>query len=52
ILSIMCDNASNNDTMIQELSRSLEVYPGERHCTHCFAHVINLIAKSMLKQFD
>jgi len=48
----MGDNASNNDTMIKCIGRSLEKFPGPANQTRCFAHTINLIAKSILKLFD
>ncbi|TFY78228.1 hypothetical protein EWM64_g5785 [Hericium alpestre] len=52
ILSVTCDNASANDVMIQELERLLPEFPGETNHTRCFAHIVNLVAKSLLKQFD
>ncbi|PBK73763.1 hypothetical protein ARMSODRAFT_869179, partial [Armillaria solidipes] len=52
ILSITCDNATNNDTMIEDLAGSIEEYPGECHHTQCFTHVVNLVAKSLLNQFE
>ncbi|KAK0437302.1 uncharacterized protein EV420DRAFT_1222563, partial [Desarmillaria tabescens] len=52
ILSITCDNASNNDTMIDVLAENIPAFPGEQHRTRCFAHVINLVAKSLLNQFE
>ncbi|KAF8583963.1 hypothetical protein K439DRAFT_1310968, partial [Ramaria rubella] len=52
ILSITCDNASANDKMVKELDHLIETFPREANCTCCFAHIINLIAKSLLKQFD
>lgn len=48
----MCDNASPNDTMIDELSVLLEEFPGAANRTWCFTHILNLVAKSILKQFD
>ena len=27
-------------------------FPGEANCTRCFTHIINLVAKSLLRQFD
>ena len=51
ILSVTCDNASNNDTMIHELDDSLTEYSSLNR-TRCFAHILNLIAKVLLKQFD
>jgi hypothetical protein len=51
ILSVTCDNVSNNDTMLTELAHKLtKISPV--NCTHCFAHILNLVAKSLLKQFD
>ncbi|KAJ8515393.1 hypothetical protein ONZ45_g7180 [Pleurotus djamor] len=52
ILSITCDNASANDTMIEEIADLVLKYKGEENRVRCFAHIINLVAKSLLKQFD
>ncbi|KAG1722531.1 hypothetical protein EDD22DRAFT_760423, partial [Suillus occidentalis] len=52
ILSITCDNASNNDTMVNELSDLLEDFPGETNRTRCFLHIVNLVAKTLIRQFD
>jgi hypothetical protein len=52
ILSITCDNASNNDTMITELASLLDDFPGPANQTRCFAHVLNLVVKSIIRQFD
>jgi hypothetical protein len=52
MLSITADNASNNDTMIDELSKLLRDFPGEANRTRCFLHIVNLVAKQLLKQFD
>ncbi|TFY76101.1 hypothetical protein EWM64_g7913 [Hericium alpestre] len=38
--------------MIQELEHLLPEFPGETNHTRCFAHIVNLVAKSLLKQFD
>lgn len=51
ILSITCHNASNNDTMVEEMAKMLTAFSEVNH-THYFTHIINLIAKSLLKQFD
>ena len=48
----MADNASNNDTMVDKLSTLLRDFPGEANRTRCFLHIVNLIAKQLLKQFD
>jgi hypothetical protein len=52
IISVTCDNASNNDTMVEALKDLLVVFPGESNRTRCFDHIINLIAKSIIRQFD
>lgn len=46
-----CDNASNNDTMTTELNVLLPAFSSVNR-TRCFAHILNLIAKSILKLFD
>lgn len=38
--------------MIEELSNILEEFPGEANRSRCFTHVLNLSAKSVLRQFD
>jgi hypothetical protein len=38
--------------MVASLARSLTKYPGDAARTRCFAHVLNLIVKSVISQFD
>jgi len=52
ILSVTCDNASCNDTMVDELADLLPSFPGKANQTRCFLHIINLVAKSIIRQFD
>jgi hypothetical protein len=52
ILGITADNASNNDKMIEHLATLIETFPGAANQTRCFAHVLNLVAKSVLRQFE
>jgi len=52
ILSITCDNASNNDTMIAELVNLLNDFAGPANQTRCFTHILNLVVKSVICQFD
>jgi hypothetical protein len=52
ILSITSDNASNNDTMIAELADLIDEFPGPANQTRCFAHIINLVVKSIMHQFE
>ncbi len=43
---------SNNDTMLKELVSSLPEFCGAATQSRCFTHVINLVAKSILSQFN
>lgn len=52
MLSITADNASSNDTMTTELAKLIDHFGGEAACTRCFLHIINLVAKSLIKEFD
>lgn len=38
--------------MIEELSNLLESFPGAANQTRCFTHVLNLVVKSVIRQFD
>jgi hypothetical protein len=51
ILSITCDNTSCNNVIIEELVRTLPNF-SEVNQTWCFLHIINLSAKSIIRQFD
>ena len=51
ILSVTCDSMSNNDTMIDNLDDSLTKFLSLNR-TQCFAHILNLVAKALLKQFN
>ena len=46
------DNASNNDTMINQLSMRLLDFPGTPNQTRCFLHILNITAKAIIKQFN
>jgi hypothetical protein len=52
MLSITADNASNNNMMVDKLSTLLCNFPGEVNRTQCLLHIVNLVAKQLLKQFD
>jgi hypothetical protein len=52
ISNVTCDNASNNDAMIDALATLLPNFGGKNDHTRCFAHIINLVAKSFLRLFD
>jgi hypothetical protein len=38
--------------MIDHLATLLENYPGRANRTRCFAHILNLVAKCIMRQFD
>lgn len=38
--------------MIDHLGVLLENYPGPANRTRCFTHILNLVAKCIMKQFD
>jgi len=52
ILSVTADNASNNNKMIEHLATLIESFPGAANQTWCFTHILNLVAKSILRQFE
>ena len=51
VLCVTCDNASNNETMLEHLENFLLGFSSSNHAWH-FAHILNLVAKSFLKQFE
>ncbi|KAA1125680.1 hypothetical protein PGTUg99_021388 [Puccinia graminis f. sp. tritici] len=52
ICGIVSDNASNNAVMIDQLTKAKwPRFKGEPHWIRCFAHILNLIAKAILKPF-
>ena len=38
--------------MVKELSHKLSSFDGEASRVQCFAHIINIVAKSVISQFD
>jgi hypothetical protein len=42
----------NNDWMIDHLAVLLDKYPRSANRTRCFTHILNLVAKCIMKQFD
>jgi hypothetical protein len=52
ILAITCDNATSNDRMIDKLGARLPDFPGAPNRARCFTHVLNLVVKSIMHQFD
>ncbi|KAG1796837.1 uncharacterized protein BJ212DRAFT_1290239, partial [Suillus subaureus] len=52
ILSITCDNMSNNNVMIKDLAILVPEFAGSASHTQCFLHTVNLVAKSLIHDFD
>ncbi len=51
-MSIMCNNATSNDKMIDELAGQLLEFSGVANHAWCFTHILNLVVKSIMHQFD
>jgi hypothetical protein len=51
-LAITCDNASANNSMVDELFVTVNGFLGDAARMHCFLHIISIVAKTLLKQFD
>ncbi|KAG2335775.1 hypothetical protein BDR05DRAFT_839298, partial [Suillus weaverae] len=52
ILSVTCDNASNNNVMVENLAAEVPAFGGATSHMRCFLHTVNLIAKSLIRKFD
>ncbi|KAH9960734.1 hypothetical protein BJV74DRAFT_715565, partial [Russula compacta] len=52
ILSLICNNASNNDILVDNLANKVALFGGHATHVHCFMHVMNLVMKSVLVQSD
>ncbi|KNF05854.1 hypothetical protein PSTG_00848 [Puccinia striiformis f. sp. tritici PST-78] len=52
ICGIVTDNASNNSVMVSEMKKfKWARFKGDQHWIRCYAHVLNLIAQSILRPF-
>jgi hypothetical protein len=38
--------------MVEHLAALIETFPGAANQTRCFTHILNLVAKSVLRQFE
>ena len=38
--------------MIKELANLIDNFPGPENQTQCFLHILNLVVKSIIRQFD
>ncbi|OJT02144.1 Zinc finger BED domain-containing protein RICESLEEPER 1 [Trametes pubescens] len=51
VLSVTCDNAENNTTMLKEMHVLVPKFRGTLVRVRCFGHVLNLVVKGILSQF-
>jgi hypothetical protein len=52
MLSITADNGSSNDTLVAELADRVAHFAGDTNRTRCFLHIVNLVVKSLIHEFD
>ena len=52
MLGLTVDNASNNNVLVETLGELDNGFAGAPNHVRCFAHIINLVAKTVLRQFD
>ncbi|KAI6102131.1 hypothetical protein F5141DRAFT_988581, partial [Pisolithus sp. B1] len=52
ILGVTCDNATANDMMMDKLEINSAHFEGQATRAQCILHVGNLIAKTIIKQFN
>ncbi|KAI1788194.1 hypothetical protein LXA43DRAFT_838229, partial [Ganoderma leucocontextum] len=51
-MHVTCDNATNNGTMVEELALLLDGFDGQDSHVRCFLHVLSLVVKALLREFD
>ncbi|KIJ42622.1 hypothetical protein M422DRAFT_147370, partial [Sphaerobolus stellatus SS14] len=51
VIALTSDNASNNRTLCQNLTKHIPSFKGESAWVRCFAHTINLAVKAILSHF-
>ncbi|EUC56015.1 hypothetical protein RSOL_154710, partial [Rhizoctonia solani AG-3 Rhs1AP] len=51
VLSVCCDNAANNGTIVTRLQELLPNFEGPSARVRCLPHVVNLVAKSFMSLF-
>ena len=52
MLGVTCDNASANERMVENLAKLVVDFPGDANHARCLAHIVNLVVKIILRQFD
>ena len=52
MLGVTCDNVSANKRMVENLAKLVVDFPGDANCARCLAHIVNLVFKIILRQFN
>ena len=53
ILGVTCDNAANNDMMVDVIEEDIDAFNGKEARVRCFLHIMNIVAgKNLIRQFD
>ena len=52
MLGVTCDNVSANERMVENLAKLVVDFPGDANRARCLAHIVNLVVKIILRQFD
>lgn len=52
MLAITADNATSNDVMVNELEDLVGSFQGGEMRVRCFNHILNLVVKMLLQQFN
>ncbi|PIL32862.1 hypothetical protein GSI_04980 [Ganoderma sinense ZZ0214-1] len=52
VLAVTCDSASNNDKMLDEMSKEFPLFRGKKVRVRCFGHVLNLVVKACISGFQ
>ena len=52
MLAVTLDNATANDTMVDALATIISHFAGQANHAQCLVHIVNLVIKIILWQFD
>nr|VWO98345.1 PPM-type phosphatase domain-containing protein [Ganoderma boninense] len=52
VLAVTCDSTSNNDKMLDEMSKEFPLFRGKKVRVRCFGHVLNLVVKACISGFQ
>ncbi|KAG1766570.1 hypothetical protein EDD22DRAFT_773922, partial [Suillus occidentalis] len=52
MLNVAADNTLSNNTLVVELAKILPSFGGKMNQMQCFLHIVNLVVKSLLCEFE